>query len=946
MSIVTVTLRDASSTPVAGKTVTLSSSRGATDTISAASGPSNASGVVTFSVTSTTSGTSTYSAADVTDVVAVTQTASVAFTPGAVGAAQSTVAASLASVVANGSATSTVTVTLRDAHANAVPGRTVTLSSSRGATDAISAASGPSDASGVVTFDVSSTSAGSSTYTASADGGTLLQTASVGFTAGPVSADRSTTASSPASVVADGATTATITVTLRDSNDNPVPGKTVTLASSRGATDTISAASGSSDSSGVVTFTVTSTTSGSGGFTATDATDSVVVTQAAAVVFTAGSVANARSTVTTSAGTVNADGSATATITVTLRDANDNPVPGKTVTLASSRGATDTISAASGASSASGAVTFTVRSSVFGSSVLSATDQSDVLVLGATAAVTFRASLLVFTAQPSASSTAGVAFATQPVVALEDAAGNTDPAFQSNVTVSIGSNPGAGSLSGTAVATAVSGVATFSGLSVDKAGVGYTLIASDAADGLPSAASSAFTVVPGPPSKLAFTIQPSNAGAGIGPTFQVAVQDASGNLTPTTGYVVTVAIGTNPSAGVLTGTATAASRGGVATFTGLGVAAIGAGYTLVATDTPDGLAAATSAPFDVTAPTIVGSGTPASCTEAALNAALVVGRNITFSCGASPVTITFSSSKNMTVNTSLDGGGLVTLSGGGASSLFAVNGGVTMALANLTIAAGFTSGNGGAISSNGTLSITGCTLTGNSTSSSNDYYGSPANGGAVLNGGTLIVASSTFAGNTVTSNNDFYGASANGGAIHTGGTLLVTNSTFSGNSASASNSYYGTAGNGGAIFNAGGRVVISGSTFSGNSASASSSFFGTGGQGGALFGGGTLTNTIVANGPTGANCAGSFTNGGHDLDSDGSCGVGAATSAMLDPAGLASNGGPTRTIALQPGSPATNAGDQAICAAAPVIGVDQRGFARPGAGATSCSIGAFEFNAN
>src|SRR5439155_20185257 len=69
------------------------------------------------------------------------------------------------------------------------------------------------------------------------------------------------------------------------------------------------------------------------------------------------------------------------------------------------------------------------------------------------------------------------------------------------------------------------------------------------------------------------------------------------------------------------------------------------------------------------------------------------------------------------------------------------------------------------------------------------------------------------------------------------------------------------------------------------------------------------------------------------------------TNPLLDPAGLASNGGPTQTIALEAGSPAINAGDETVCAAPPVNNLDQRGFVRPGMGATRCSIGAYEFNA-
>jgi hypothetical protein len=91
----------------------------------------------------------------------------------------------------------------------------------------------------------------------------------------------STVVSSSASVVADGSTTSTLTVTLEDASGNPVSGKAVTLSSSRGATDTISAASGASSASGVVTFTVRSSTTGPSIYTAVDATDLITIVQIA-----------------------------------------------------------------------------------------------------------------------------------------------------------------------------------------------------------------------------------------------------------------------------------------------------------------------------------------------------------------------------------------------------------------------------------------------------------------------------------------------------------------------------------------------------------------------------------------------------------------------------------------------------------------------------------------
>lgn len=69
-------------------------------------------------------------------------------------------------------------------------------------------------------------------------------------------ADTSSVAAVPESVSADGVAYSTITVIVRDVDNNPLSGKTVTLAASGGGS-IISGASGVSDVDGIVTFTVT-----------------------------------------------------------------------------------------------------------------------------------------------------------------------------------------------------------------------------------------------------------------------------------------------------------------------------------------------------------------------------------------------------------------------------------------------------------------------------------------------------------------------------------------------------------------------------------------------------------------------------------------------------------------------------------------------------------------
>ena len=363
---------------------------------------------------------------------------------------------------------------------------------------------------------------------------------------------------------------------------------------------------------------------------------------------------------------------------------------------------------------------------------------------------------------------------------------------------------------------------------------------------------------------------------------------------------------------------------------------------------------------------VVGAGTGASCTESALNACLPGGGSfdgtVTFNCGGA-ATITVTSTKTISADTTIDGGGVITISGGNSVGVFSVNTGVNFTVQNLTIANGNSASyaGGGIDNEGGTLTVTNSTLSGNSALA----------GGGIFNntGGTLAVTNSTF------SDNSAHDGTGGGIFNNTGGTLTVTNSTFSGNSAVAADgggieNYSGTltvtnstfynnsARFGGGIENNPGHgsnsatLTVTNSTFSGNSAGTS---------GGGIDNGGTVTvtNTILANSTSGGNCAGSVTDGGHNIDDGTTCGftgtgctptTGSSfcnTNPVLDPTGLKNNGGPTQTIALQATSAAVDGGDETVCfmttGTAPVNSLDQRGFARPGAGHTHCSIGAFEF---
>jgi hypothetical protein len=249
--------------------------------------------------------------------------------------------------------------------------------------------------------------------------------------------------------------------------------------------------------------------------------------------------------------------------------------------------------------------------------------------------------------------------------------------------------------------------------------------------------------------------------------------------------------------------------------------------------------------------------------------------------------------------------------------IFTVDSGPMVSIAGLTISNGAVSSNGGGLANlRGTLTLTDCTVSGNSAG-----YG----GGGLLSNGPLTLTRCTVSGNysyvaggiyggpatltdcTVSGNSAGYG----GGIV--GGGLTLTNCTISGNSATGSP---GSNGYGGGI-SCGGAATLTACTVSGNFA---------GGDGSGLLSNGlaTLTNTIVAGNTGSPNIEGSFS-GSHNL-------IGG--NPLLGP--LQDNGGPTQTMALLAGSPALNAGDPTQLGTP-----DQRGVIRTG----GINIGGFQASA-
>jgi hypothetical protein len=274
-----------------------------------------------------------------------------------------------------------------------------------------------------------------------------------------------------------------------------------------------------------------------------------------------------------------------------------------------------------------------------------------------------------------------------------------------------------------------------------------------------------------------------------------------------------------------------------------------------------GPAAVCTAPFgqDTSATTTtVGSGTAASCTEAALAGALTKGGVIRFNCGG-PATIRLTSQKTLRtdVNTTLDGQGKITLDGGGATRLLYYSSPnfqatkTVVTIQNLTLQNGAASGTPIAVApapcSQGTQNDGGGaaiylrdgilhvwnTLFKNNVGAA---VGPDVGGGAIYVLGSL---GTTIVGSTFQSN-----SAANGGAVGAlWGNLSIYNSQFTsnqatGNGANTINSACpvnggesGNGGNGGAVVIDGAEafaVTVCGSAFTSNAA-------GTGALGGAIF---------------------------------------------------------------------------------------------------------------
>jgi hypothetical protein len=269
------------------------------------------------------------------------------------------------------------------------------------------------------------------------------------------------------------------------------------------------------------------------------------------------------------------------------------------------------------------------------------------------------------------------------------------------------------------------------------------------------------------------------------------------------------------------------------------------------------------------------------------------------------------------------GARVLTISGDNVARVFTVGPGAIVSFSGLTIANGNSSGIGGGIfNDHGNLTLTDCTVSGNTGYSGGGIFSRGSSGGSA----SLTITNSTISGNIASGGlgegGGLYNEGVNGGAA----TLNLTNCTISGNTApsipsSAGLQSFGQSGTTNA--------TLTNCTFNSNAINSDHASL-------------TVVNTIFNAGTGGAtimNTSGAVTSKGHNLSSDAGGGFLTAagdkpnTNPMLDT--LKNNGGTTDTVALLSSSPARDAGDNGF---APTT--DQRGYSRSGVS----DIGAFEFN--
>ena len=287
-------------------------------------------------------------------------------------------------------------------------------------------------------------------------------------------------------------------VKVEDAAGNVVTSSSVTIALSASG-GTLATCAALSAVSGVVNVTGC-TFAGLVGTNYTLSATSGALTPATSATFAPSTYGSATRLVFTTPTTGVASSSASSSFSVqpvvSVEDSGGNVVTNASVSVTLSISAGETLNCSSGDSKTSrrGVASFSgCAGSAYASGVtLTASGSGLASATSASFNITNVATQLIFTTQPTSTVT-GSTITPSVVVSVEDSSGRVVTTSSASIAIAIASNPGGGTLSGTTPVNAVNGVATFSNLSINRVGAGYTLRTSS--NGLISATSATFSVI-------------------------------------------------------------------------------------------------------------------------------------------------------------------------------------------------------------------------------------------------------------------------------------------------------------------------------------------------------------------------------------------------------------------------------------------------------------------
>ncbi len=344
--------------------------------------------------------------------------------------------------------TSTLTAHAFDAQGHELTGRTATWS---GSDNTIATVSQQGDVTGVAV-------GGPITVTATIEG--QSGTSAVTVTAAAVA---SVVVTPPTASVPAG-TTLQLAATLKDDQGNVLTGRPVLWT-------TTDATHASVSSTGLVTGLVT-------GGPVTILATSEGRSGSSVITVTPGSAARLGFVVQPTS--VVAGAAIAPPVQVEVLDAAGNRVPGSNASVTMALGATPgggTLGGTLTANAVNGVATFsnlTINHAASGYTLIASATNLTAATSTAFDVTPGAATRLAFVVQPSAVP-AGADITPAIQVEERDSHGNAVTTSGDAITIAFQANPGSGTLSGTLIVNTVNGVATFSGLSVDKAAPGYTL---------------------------------------------------------------------------------------------------------------------------------------------------------------------------------------------------------------------------------------------------------------------------------------------------------------------------------------------------------------------------------------------------------------------------------------------------------------------------------------